>query len=120
VFAPLALTQALLPALRARRGAVLNVTSDAAVEPYETWGGYGSSKAALEQLSRVLAVEEPEPAVWWVDPGEMRTEMLQAAMPAEDLSDIQPPTRAAAAVHRLISARPGDGRYRAAEIGGLS
>src|SRR4051794_13278294 len=79
VFAPLALIQDLLPALRARRGAVLDISSDAAVEPYEGWGGYGASKAALDQLSAVLAVEEPALTVWSVDPGEMQTQMLAAA-----------------------------------------
>ncbi|WP_116023015.1 SDR family NAD(P)-dependent oxidoreductase [Thermomonospora umbrina] len=118
--APLALIQALLPALRASGGAVLNVSSDAAVEGYETWGGYGATKAALEQLSNVLAAEERTLAVWWVDPGEMRTRMLAEAMPADDLSDVPPPAVAAAALHRLITERPSSGRYRAAEIGASS
>jgi NAD(P)-dependent dehydrogenase (short-subunit alcohol dehydrogenase family) len=70
--APLGLIQGLLPVLRERRGAILNITSDAATEPYEGWGGYGATKAALEQLSHVLAAEEPDVSVWWVDPGERR------------------------------------------------
>jgi NAD(P)-dependent dehydrogenase (short-subunit alcohol dehydrogenase family) len=85
--APLALTQLALPLLRARAGAVINVTSDAAVEAYEGWGGYGSAKAALEQLSNVLAAEETSVRVWWTDPGDLRTVMHQEAFPGEDISD---------------------------------
>ncbi|MEV5826597.1 SDR family oxidoreductase [Spirillospora sp. NPDC052242] len=114
VLAPLALTQAVLPALRERRGAILNITSDAAVEDYPAWGGYGSSKAALEQLSHVLAAEEPGLAVWWADPGEMRTGMLRAA--GEDADAAPPPEEAAAALRRLIADRPPSGRYRAADL----
>lgn len=114
--APLALIQALLPTLRDRQGAILNISSDAAVEAYETWGGYGLTKAALEQLSHVLAVEEPGVTVWWVDPGEMRTRMLQDAMPDEDLSETPPPEDAAAALYRLISARVPSGRYQAGQF----
>jgi NAD(P)-dependent dehydrogenase (short-subunit alcohol dehydrogenase family) len=112
--APLALIQALLPSLRDKGGAVLNITSDAAVEGYPTWGGYGSTKAALEQLSNVLAAEEPEVAVWWVDPGEMRTRMLRDA--GEDADAAPPPEEAAAALHRLIGTRPASGRHRAADL----
>ncbi|WP_067450305.1 SDR family NAD(P)-dependent oxidoreductase [Actinomadura macra] len=114
VLAPLALIQAVLPSLRERGGAILNITSDAAVEDYETWGGYGTSKAALEQLSHVLAAEEPGLAVWWADPGEMRTEMLRAA--GEDADAAPPPEEAAAALHRLIADRRPSGRYRAADL----
>ncbi|QFG23311.1 SDR family oxidoreductase [Actinomadura sp. WMMB 499] len=114
VLAPLALTQAVLPALRKRGGAILNITSDAAVENYPTWGGYGSSKAALEQLSNVLAAEEPGLAVWWADPGEMRTDMLRAA--GEDADAAPPPEEAAAALRRLVDGRPPSGRYRAADL----
>ncbi len=88
VVAPLALVQEAMPLLRlSARPAVLNVTSDAAVEAYEGWGGYGSSKAALDHLSAVLAVEEPAILVWAVDPGDMRTQMHQDAFPGEDISD---------------------------------
>jgi NAD(P)-dependent dehydrogenase (short-subunit alcohol dehydrogenase family) len=118
--APLALIQALLPALRARGGTVLNVSSDAAREPYETWGGYGATKAALEQLSNVLAVEEPDLRIYWVDPGEMRTRMLADAMPSDDLSDVPPPEVAAAALHRLVTERPPSGRRRVAGAGASS
>ncbi|MFC4908974.1 SDR family NAD(P)-dependent oxidoreductase [Actinomadura gamaensis] len=114
VLAPLALVQAFLPGLRERRGAVLNITSDAAVEGYETWGGYGSTKAALDQLSNVLAAEEPDLAVWCVDPGEMSTDMLRAA--GEDADAAPPPERTAAALRALISDRRPSGRYRADDL----
>ncbi|MFC5749188.1 SDR family NAD(P)-dependent oxidoreductase [Actinomadura rugatobispora] len=114
--APLALVQALLPALRERGGAVLNITSDAAVEGYETWGGYGATKAALEQLSRVLAAEEPGLAVWWTDPGEMRTRMLREA--GEDADAAPPPEEAAAALYRLVTDRLPSGRHQAADLAG--
>ncbi|TDD68263.1 SDR family oxidoreductase [Actinomadura darangshiensis] len=114
VLAPLGLIQAVLPGLRERRGAILNITSDAAVEDYETWGGYGTSKAALEQLSNVLAAEEPGVAVWWADPGEMNTGMLRAA--GEDADAAPPPEEAAAAFRTLIADRPPSGRYRAAGL----
>ncbi|MFG1858562.1 SDR family NAD(P)-dependent oxidoreductase [Actinomadura geliboluensis] len=114
VLAPLALIQEVLPSLRGRRGAILNITSDAAVEGYETWGGYGTSKAALEQLSNVLAAEEPDVAVWWADPGEMNTDMLRAA--GEDADAAPPPAEAAAALHRLITDRLPSGRYRASDL----
>ncbi|MFZ0042866.1 MAG: SDR family oxidoreductase, partial [Solirubrobacteraceae bacterium] len=90
VIAPLALTQMALPLL-GEGGTVINVTSDAAVEPYEGWGGYGSSKAALEQLTAILAAEHPGLRVYAVDPGDMRTEMHQRAFPGEDISDRPPP-----------------------------
>jgi len=117
VIAPLALIQSLLPDLRARRGAVLNISSDAAVEAYEGWGGYGATKAALDQISHVLSVEEPDLAVWWVDPGEMRTQMLADAMPGEDLSgEPLPEDVAVPALLRLIGERLPSGRYRAADL----
>jgi NAD(P)-dependent dehydrogenase (short-subunit alcohol dehydrogenase family) len=116
VVAPIALTQLLLPDLRRRGGAVLNVTSDAAVEPYAGWGGYGAAKAALEQASRVLAVEEPAVRVWWVDPGDLRTQMHQQAFPGEDISDRPLPESVAPAFVRLITERLPSGRYRAAEL----
>src|SRR5262245_9471530 len=85
--APVALTQLALPLLRRSRGAVVDITSDAAVEAYAGWGGYGSTKAALELISRVLGEEEPDISVWQVDPGDMRTRMHQDAFPGEDISD---------------------------------
>ena|ERR1700734_4571966 len=116
VLAPLALTQMLLPGLRRRGGAVLSVTSDAAVEAYEGWGGYGATKAALEQASNVLAAEENLVLVWWVDPGDMRTQMHQQAFPGEDISDRARPETVVPAFLRLITERLPNGRYRAAEL----
>ena len=116
VIAPLALTQLALPGLRERGGAVVNVTSDAAVEAYEGWGGYGSAKAALEQASRVMAAEEPAVRVWWVDPGDLRTQMHQEAFPGEDISDRPLPSTAVPAFLRLLRERPPSGRIRAASL----
>ncbi len=116
VFAPLALVQATLPRLRAARGTVLSVSSDAAVEAYAGWGGYGSSKAALDQIHSVLAVEQPELRVYQFDPGDMRTEMHQAAYPGEDISDRPEPESVVPAIRRLIDSGAPSGRYR---VGGL-
>jgi len=116
VVAPLALAQAVLPLLRERRGTLVNVTSDAAVEGYAGWGGYGSSKAALEQLSNVLAAEEPDVRVYWFDPGDMRTEMHQAAFPGEDISDRPLPETVVPALRRLLATAPPSGRFRASEL----
>lgn len=115
VVAPLALVQAVLPGLRTRGGMIINVTSDAAVEPYEGWGGYGSAKAAVEQASRILAAEEPAVRVWWVDPGELRTRMHQEAFPGEDISDRPEPATVVPAFLRLLKDRPPSGRIRLAE-----
>lgn len=112
--APLALAQLALPALRASGGAIVDITSDAAVESYEGWGGYGSSKAALEQLSNVLAAEEPRVRVYWFDPGDMRTRMHQEAFPGEDISDRPLPETVVPALVRLLHSRAPSGRYRAA------
>jgi NAD(P)-dependent dehydrogenase (short-subunit alcohol dehydrogenase family) len=113
--APLALIQLALPALPA--GArIVNVTSDAAVEAYEGWGGYGSSKAALEQLTGVLAVEHPELAVYAFDPGDMNTAMHQAAFPGEDISDRPPPEDSVPALLALLEGDLPSGRYRDADI----
>jgi NAD(P)-dependent dehydrogenase (short-subunit alcohol dehydrogenase family) len=116
VIAPIALTQLFLPALRERGGGVLNVTSDAGVEPYEGWGGYGAAKAALEQASNVLAAEETAIRVWWVDPGDLRTQMHQAAFPGQDISDRPLPESVVPAFVRLVTERLPSGRYRAAEL----
>jgi len=118
VLAPLALTQLFLPQLRASGGTVLNISSDAAVEAYQGWGTYGSSKAALDQLTAVLAAEEPGLAVYSVDPGDMRTEMHQAAFPGEDISDRPGPETVVPALLRLIATRPPSGRLRAADLAG--
>jgi NAD(P)-dependent dehydrogenase (short-subunit alcohol dehydrogenase family) len=116
VVAPLALVQAALPLLRATGGRVINVTSDAGVEAYETWGGYGSSKAALEQLSNVLAAEEPGLRVYWVDPGDMRTEMHQDAFPGEDISDRPPPEDSVPGLLALVEGDRPSGRYAVREL----
>ena len=116
VFGPLRLIQLALPLLRARGGRVVNVTSDAAVEGYEGWGGYGSSKAALEQLSNVLAAEHPELRIYWVDPGDMNTQMHQEAYPGEDISDRPPPEESVPGLLRLLEDDLPSGRYRAREL----
>jgi NAD(P)-dependent dehydrogenase (short-subunit alcohol dehydrogenase family) len=115
VVAPLALVQLLAPQLRAAGGIVVNVSSDAATGPYPGWGGYGSAKAALDQLSAVLAAEEPGLRVYAVDPGDMRTAMHQAAFPGEDITDRPEPAAVVPALLRLLDARPPSGRYRAAD-----
>jgi NAD(P)-dependent dehydrogenase (short-subunit alcohol dehydrogenase family) len=115
VLAPLALAQLVLPRMPAG-GCVVNVTSDAAVEAYPGWGGYGSSKAALEQLSAVLSAEQPELRVHAVDPGDMRTQMQQEAFPGEDISDRPPPEAAVPALVALIRGRRASGRWRLAEL----
>ena len=112
VLAPLALIQQALP-LFAEHAAVLNISSDAAVEPYAGWGGYGSAKAALDHLSAILAAERPELSVYAVDPGDMRTEMHQAAFPGEDISDRPEPETVVPGLLRLLDERPPSGRYRA-------
>ncbi len=116
VIAPIALTQLMLPLLRAAGGAVLNITSDAAVEAYAGWGGYGAAKAALEQASNVLAAEELALRIWWTDPGDLRTDMHQLAFPGEDISDRPEPESVVPAFVRLITQRLPSGRYRAAHL----
>jgi NAD(P)-dependent dehydrogenase (short-subunit alcohol dehydrogenase family) len=116
VFAPLGLAQATLPDLRERGGALVNVTSDAAVEAYPGWGGYGSAKAAVEQASRVLAAEEPKVRVWWVDPGDLRTDMHQEAFPGEDIGDRPEPATVVPAFLDLLARRPPSGRIRLADL----
>jgi NAD(P)-dependent dehydrogenase (short-subunit alcohol dehydrogenase family) len=115
VIAPLALVQSLLPLL-ATDAVVLNISSDAAVEAYPGWGGYGSAKAALDHLTAVLAVEQPGRSVYAVDPGDMRTDMHQAAFPGEDISDRVEPESVVPSLLRLIDQRPPSGRYRAGEF----
>jgi NAD(P)-dependent dehydrogenase (short-subunit alcohol dehydrogenase family) len=115
VIAPLALAQLSLPRLAAG-AAILNITSDAAAEPYEGWGGYGSSKAALEQLTAILAAEHPEQRVYTVDPGDMRTQMHQEAFPGEDISDRPLPEESVPGLLELIEGSRPSGRYRAREL----
>ena len=115
VHAPLALAQLALPRMP-DGAAILNITSDAAVEPYEGWGGYGSSKAALEQLSAILAAEHHELRIYAVDPGDMRTKMHQEAFPGEDITDRPPPAESVPGLLELIEGELPSGRYRAAEL----
>ena len=112
VIAPLAIIQALRNELKP--GAhILNVTSDAGVQAYSGWGGYGSSKAALEQLSAILAAENPAWRVYWVDPGDMRTQMHQAAYPGEDISDRPLPEESVPGLLQLLKGDRPSGRYQA-------
>lgn len=114
--APMDLTRSLLTQLRDHHGTVVNVSSDAAVEPYPGWGGYGSSKAALDHASRILAEEETALRVLAVDPGDMRTDLHQAAFPEEDISDRPGPERAADRIARLILDTDLSGRVAAADV----
>ncbi|MGW6707732.1 SDR family NAD(P)-dependent oxidoreductase [Streptomyces sp. NPDC054956] len=118
VVAPLGLVQEALPLLRAAgagagAGAVLNVSSDAAVVAYATWGAYGATKAAGDLMSAVLAGEEPQLRVWWVDPGSMRTRMMAAAEPDEDLTELPAPEEVAPLLLRLVTEHLPSGRYTA-------
>src|SRR5215475_3265814 len=115
VVAPHALTRAALPLLRESCGIVVDITSDAAVEAYRGWGGYGAAKAATEQLRNVLAAEEPDVTVWRVDPGDLRTDMHQRAFPGEDISDRPLPETVAPGLSGLLATRPASGRYRLAD-----
>ena len=110
VFAPLALIQLAQPRV------IVNVTSDAAVEPYEGWGGYGSSKAALEQLTAILAAEQPERRIYAVDPGDMNTRMHQEAFPGEDISDRAAPEERVPGLLALIEGDLPSGRYSAGAL----
>jgi NAD(P)-dependent dehydrogenase (short-subunit alcohol dehydrogenase family) len=114
--APLALVQQALPALRAARGRILALSSDAAVEGYPGWGGYGASKAALDQLARVLGAEEQAVRVYAVDPGDMRTRMHAAAFPGEDISDRPEPVTVVPGLRRLVDGDLPGGRYVAADL----
>ena len=114
VFAPLALVQAVRDALRSD-ARILNITSDAGVEAYEGWGGYGSSKAALEHLTAILEVEEAQWRVYRVDPGDMRTQMHQEAFPGEDISDRPEPETVVPGLLALIGSDRPSGRVRVAE-----
>jgi NAD(P)-dependent dehydrogenase (short-subunit alcohol dehydrogenase family) len=115
--APLRLVQLALPAL-ARGARIVNVTSDAAVEPYAGWGGYGAAKAALEQLTAILAAEHPQLRVHAVDPGDMNTRMHQDAFPGEDVSDRPPAAASVPGLLALIEDAHPSGRYRAGDVAG--
>jgi NAD(P)-dependent dehydrogenase (short-subunit alcohol dehydrogenase family) len=120
VLAPLALTRLALPLLvESSRPALVALSSDAAVEAYEGWGGYGSSKAALDQLVAVFAAEHPALAVYAFDPGDMRTAMHQRAFPGEDISDRPEPETVVPALLDLLGERPASGRYRASDRAGV-
>jgi len=115
VLAPVALAQLVLPRMP-DGGTIINVSSDAAVEPYAGWGGYGSAKAALDQLSAILAEEHPTLRIYAVDPGDMRTQMHQDAFPGEDISDRPPPEDSVPGVLALIEGDLPSGRFRAREL----
>jgi NAD(P)-dependent dehydrogenase (short-subunit alcohol dehydrogenase family) len=112
VIAPLAVVQAMRHSLKPG-ACIINITSDAGVEAYEGWGGYGSSKAALEQLSNILAAENPAWRVYWVDPGDMRTQMHQEAFPGEDISDRPLPEVSVPGLIELLTGNRPSGRYAA-------
>jgi NAD(P)-dependent dehydrogenase (short-subunit alcohol dehydrogenase family) len=114
--APIGLVQLALPLLRASHGTIVNITSDAAREQYEGWGGYGSSKAALEQLGNILAAEEPDVRVYTFDPGDMRTQMHQDAFPGEDISDRPQPETVVPSLRALLDERPVSGRFTVSEL----
>jgi len=115
VIAPLGLIQAVRPFLKPE-ARILNITSDAGVEGYEGWGGYGSSKAALEQLSHILAAENPDWRVYRVDPGDMRTQMHQEAFPGEDISDRPLPETSVPGLIELLTGDRASGRYTARSL----
>ncbi len=115
LIAPLAIIQMLHSALKPD-ACIINVTSDAGVQAYSGWGGYGSSKAALEHLSHILAEENPSLRVYWVDPGDMRTQMQQQAFPDEDISDRPMPEESVPGLIALIDGNQPSGRYRAREL----
>jgi NAD(P)-dependent dehydrogenase (short-subunit alcohol dehydrogenase family) len=115
VLAPLALVQLVVPRMRPR-AAIVNVTSDAAREPYEGWGGYGSSKAALDQLTAILGAEQPHLRVYAYDPGDMRTALHQEAFPGEDISDRAPAEESVPGLLDLIEGALPSGRYAVSEL----
>jgi len=112
VIAPLALIQQVQHVLKPE-ARILNITSDAGVEAYPGWGGYGSSKAALEQLSAILAAENSALHVYWIDPGDMRTQMHQEAFPGEDISDRPLPEESVPGLLELLTGEHPSGRYSA-------
>lgn len=114
--APIALLQLLLPSLRSRRGRVVHLSSDAAVEAYEGWGAYGAAKAALDHASRVLALEEPDLRVYSFDPGDMDTGLRRSADPGEDLGDLPDPATVVPSLLRLVDQDLPSGRYTATEL----
>jgi NAD(P)-dependent dehydrogenase (short-subunit alcohol dehydrogenase family) len=116
IVAPLSILQLTVPKLRAGNGIAIDISSDAAIAPYEGWGGYGSSKAALDHLTAIFAAENRDLCVYSFDPGDMRTAMHQAAFPGEDISDRPEPETVVPALLHLIETRPPSGRYIASEL----
>jgi len=114
--APLRLVQLALPALRSARGTVIAISSDAAVQGYQGWGGYGASKAALDQITNVLAAEEPDLKVYAVDPGDMRTQLHAEAFPGEDISDRPLPESVLPALEPVLRGALPSGRYSAGSL----
>ena len=115
VIAPFALVTALLPILARSHGTVIDISSDASVEHYPHWGGYGASKAALDHLTLTFGAENLDITCYALDPGDMRTDMQQAAFPGEDISDRRSPNEVVPALVDLITTRPPSGRYRAGD-----
>jgi NAD(P)-dependent dehydrogenase (short-subunit alcohol dehydrogenase family) len=115
-FAPLAIVQLLLADLKASSGTVVDISSDAAVEAYPNWGGYGSSKAALDHLTAIFGAEQPTIRFYAFDPGDMRTELQQEAFPGDDISDRPEPETVIPALMHLITDRPASGRYRSSDL----
>jgi NAD(P)-dependent dehydrogenase (short-subunit alcohol dehydrogenase family) len=115
VIAPLGILQAVRSYLKPN-ARIINLTSDAGVEPYAGWGGYGSSKAAFEHLSAILAAENPSWKVYWVDPGDMRTQMHQEAYPTEDISDRPLPDVSVPGLVALLEGDYPSGRYKARDV----
>jgi NAD(P)-dependent dehydrogenase (short-subunit alcohol dehydrogenase family) len=118
-FAPLALLQLLLRHLARRHGRIVNISSDAAVEAYDGWGGYGSSKAALDHITAIVAVEHPDLSVYAFDPGDMRTDLQQQAFPEDDISNRPTPESVVPDLIRLITGSLPSGRYRVGELAGV-
>lgn len=118
VVAPLAVIQAVRATLRPG-ACIINVTSDAGLEAYKGWGGYGSSKAALEHLSAILAEENPDLRIYWVDPGDMQTQMQQEAFPGEDIRDRPLPEASVPGLMALIEGSQPSGRYQARQVAGV-
>jgi NAD(P)-dependent dehydrogenase (short-subunit alcohol dehydrogenase family) len=106
----------LLPHLLSRAGRIINISSDAAVEAYEGWGGYGSSKAALDHITAVIAIENPQVRVYAFDPGDMRTDMQQEAFPGADISDRPTPQSVVPALMQLVTGQLPSGRYRVSDL----
>lgn len=118
--APLALLQLVMPLLERSGGRVINISSDAAVETYAGWGGYGSAKAALDQLTAVLAVEHLALRVYAFDPGDMATDLHRQAAPGEDISGLPSPDEVVPALMRLVTGDEPSGRHRAADLAGMA